>query len=54
VQGRPAAWTAEATINWTVTWAGGGQTGTLAPISLSTTFDRVVEENRTVVTDYGD
>lgn len=52
VAGRPDAWTAEVTITWTVTWSGGGVTGTLDPISLSTTFDRVVEENVSVVTDY--
>jgi len=54
VAGRPDAWTGEVTIEWTVTWRGGGVTGTLAPIDLSTTFERAVEENRSVVTDYSD
>jgi hypothetical protein len=54
VAGRPAAWSGEVTITWTVHWAGGGVQGTLDPIDLSTTFDRPVEESRTVVTDYSD
>lgn len=49
---RPDAWTGEVTITWTVFWRGGGISGALDPISLSTTFDQAVEENRTVVTDY--
>jgi hypothetical protein len=54
VAGRPAAWTAEATITWTVTWTGGGETGTLGPISLSNTFDQAVVESNTLITDFSD
>jgi hypothetical protein len=52
---RPHAWTAEVTVTWTVSWQGPGGTGdTLDPISLSTTFDRPVEESNSVITDYSD
>jgi hypothetical protein len=54
VDGRPDAWPAEVTVTWTVTWTVPGDSDTLDPISLSTTFDRVVEENRSVVVDYSD
>jgi hypothetical protein len=52
VAGRPDVWTGEVIVTWTVTWRGGGVSGTLDPIDLSTTFGQEVEENRTVVTDH--
>ena len=55
VTGRPDAWPAEVTVDWTVRWEGPGGTGdTFDPISLSTTFDRQVEENVSVITGYSD
>jgi hypothetical protein len=54
VDDRPDAWTGQVTVTWTVRWSVPGDTGTLDPISLSTTFDRQVVERRSVVTDYSD
>lgn len=48
VEGRPDAWEATVTVTWTVTWAGAGQSGTLAPIALEDGFLREVEEVQSV------
>jgi hypothetical protein len=52
VRGRPDAWRARATVTWDVAWAGGGDNGTFDPFTLSTGFDRTVEELQGVVVDY--
>jgi hypothetical protein len=51
VDDRPEAWTASATIDWDVQWheQGGGANGVFADISATQTFDRQVDELRTVV-----
>jgi hypothetical protein len=54
VEGRPEAWEATVTVTWTVTWAGAGQSGTLAPIALSGGFPREVEEVQSVGRGSGD
>jgi len=54
VADRPAAWRAEVTVTWTVSWEGAGQSDTLAPIALVDTFDREVEEVQSVEGDPGE
>lgn len=49
VDGRPAAWTASVTIDWAVSWRGGGQSGTFSDINATDTFDRPVDEVQAVV-----
>jgi hypothetical protein len=53
VNGRPAFWTAEIAITWTVTWwVGGGPETSLDPIEMTTTFQRAVHDQPTVITDF--
>ena len=53
VNRRPAAWHAEVTITWQVSWQGGGQTGTLPLVTQTTPFAQPVNELQGVVNKAG-
>jgi hypothetical protein len=50
VEGRPRLWPGSVTMTWTLSWsASDGETGVLAPVTLSTDVSRAVKEVQTVV-----
>ncbi len=53
VAGRPAAWDGAVTVNWSLTWTGGGTGGTLPAVTKSASVPRPVGEVQAIVTEVG-